>query len=156
MTDPADSFGIKPYRGHSGTICLVRNEHGVKMVRKRLDHFYPKTMKPREVYVQEQAIPRFDHILALDDWKRHESERVDLYFHYCEGGDLRQIWQKQWKDQPPSEPVVWDIFIQIADALAWLRKWSTHPNLCPCHRNLSLVELQQRRRFGALERRTQC
>lgn len=104
-------------------LCERKRDHKL-LVRKTCHRYtYRKgNGLPTEVEILFYAIPRHPRILPLENWELRSDNRLDLYYPYCEGGDLSQFASRHGRGQP--EAFVWHVFISVADALAFIREHS--------------------------------
>ena len=107
--------------GGEGVIWLVeRRRDRALLARKTYSKYNEYNGMPSEVYIMYEAIPLHPRILTLESWEIRPDLRLDIYFPYCRGGDLGQFIPEHGRGLP--EEFVWHVFIQVADALALLRK----------------------------------
>lgn len=106
-------------KGGQGKTELVENQRNGKfLVRKLQREFRMQGDIPKEMYIFENILTRHPSIVGFDhaNYMRQTGDLV-LYFEHCRGGDLhRCIPTKNYV----SEDFIWHIFIQLADALAFL------------------------------------
>ena len=79
---------------------------------------------PLEVILLVCILPRCPQILPLESWSYGPDYDLLLAYPYCRGGDLEQLgtWMMD-SGMRVTETFVWNVFVQIADALAMLREF---------------------------------
>lgn len=106
----------------SNWLCWSRRDSKL-VVRKSYDAwmYQDDRRMPREAYILQHVIPANPRILYCEGWEIHSNQKLDMYFAYCEGGDLGRYIPRPGSGQP--EDFLWHVFTQIADALVFLRKY---------------------------------
>lgn len=100
-----------------------RLSDGKLVVRKTYRSWAIQDDMPREAYILQRIIPSHRAILYCDSWSidHHHSDgrpRLNIYYGYCEGGDVLRSFTKTARGL--SENALWNIFVKIASALAFL------------------------------------
>ena len=52
------------------------------------------------------------------------NDKIDLFFEYCEGQTLEEFQLENDDERGQDEVFVWHVFLQIAEALVFLREYS--------------------------------
>ena len=115
------------HRNDQGFVGLcLRNRDRKLIVHKSIKHpTYDddQEQKPTEVEILSRALRDHPRILSLEDWELTSPFCLNLYFRYCEGGDLHQFTEvrgnPRWE-----EDFVWHVFVEMAEALAFCREWN--------------------------------
>lgn len=110
----------------SSWLCEQKSDSKLVVVKEYKDAedyvFLESQGKPLEVYILRDVLPSHPGILDCIDWGTcNARETLGVMFDYCEGGDLKKFTKS--KARRPSEDFIWNVFIQMADALAFLRKY---------------------------------
>ena len=105
--------------GGQGETQLVENEKTRKLlVRKTQKDFLMRGDIPMEMYIFEEVLALHPSIVGFHNANYKKEDRsLVLYFDHCSGGDLEKHIPK--KGYIP-EDFMWHVFIQLADALAYL------------------------------------
>ena len=112
--------------GGQGKVWVVKRKRDKKvLVRKEQRKFYMHSSGiPTEQYIFQDVLTPHPSILDFDhanyihgDHGRDPS--LVLYFEHCKGGDLSQFQPKNG-DKGASESFLWHVFLQLADAIAFL------------------------------------
>ena len=102
--------------GQGKTEACRRKRDGKVLVRKVQKDYSMHGDYPREMYIFENVLSPHPSIVEFDHANYIKANHsLVLYFEHCEGGDLHQ-----YIGTNPSEDLIWQIFIQLADALAFL------------------------------------
>ena len=106
--------------GQGVTEVCRRNSDGKELVRKQQNMFSMYGNDPMEMFLFEKVLMTHPHVLNFDhaNWN-NQCGSVVLYFEHCEGGDLAK-WQGKACSKLLEENFLWHVFIQLADALAYL------------------------------------
>ena len=107
-------------RGGQGVNWLVeRKQNHQLLVRKSYFEFKKYNGLPLEPYILEQVLDLHPRIIPLESCDIISESRLDLFFPFYRGGDLTN---SRWTSTCGHlESFVWHVFIQMADALAFLR-----------------------------------
>ena len=141
--------------GQGTTEICERHSDGKILVRKEQSNFAMHGDIPREMRIFEEflsphpSIVDFDHATYVK-----KSDSLILYFEHCKGGDLSR-WIPKSTLLP--EDFIWHVFIQLADALAFLHYGISrrHPDSRPSgwrrivHRDLKPANVFLRRRIAS-------
>lgn len=123
--------GIEGYRklkflgqGSEGSSWLCERRSDKKLiVQKSYNEWVKYKGIPLEAHILQSVVPGHPRILYCDVWSILDYKKLDLYYEYCKGGDLGQFISRHGRSRH-SEDFIWHVFMQIADALAFLRKSS--------------------------------
>ena len=135
--------------GEGHTDLCTRVKDGKKVVRKTFDLIEPKRIgkKPLEAIILEDILPKHKNILKIYSYSLEGNNRIYpiITYKYYSGGTLRDHYSSTNR---PSERFMWDCFVQIADALAFLHygydRKRKHPEVAPrgwqriVHRDIKL------------------
>ncbi len=92
----------------------------VKKYTKEVAHWHGNV--PMQYYILKTVLPPHHRIIDCQSFLGIPGGQVELGFELCNGGNLtRFVDDKDGVGR--SEPFLWNVFIQIADALALLRKY---------------------------------
>lgn len=112
--------------GGQGKVWIVKRVRDKKvLVRKEQRKFYMHSSGiPVEQYIFQDVLTPHPSILGFDhanflhgDHGREPS--LVMYFEHCKGGDLSKF-QPRNGDKGPPEAFLWHVFLQLADAIAFL------------------------------------
>ena len=80
--------------------------------------------KPKEVAILQDILTPNPRLVKLYHWITPKQSETAFYMEYCSGGDLfgliNQYHQKHSETIP--ESFVWHVYLQLAEALAWLQE----------------------------------
>ena len=108
-------------RGGQGVNWLFKRKRDkALLVQKSYNNYKEFSGLPWEVYIMGRVVALHPRILQLEGWHIRKDLTLEIYYPYCEGGDLSQFAPKPGCGQP--EAFVWHVFVQLADALASLRE----------------------------------
>ena len=141
--------------GQGRTEIAKRRRDGKVFVRKVQKDFRWLGDRPKESVLFEEvltphpSIVEFDHANFLDN-----DQSLVLYFEHCEGGDLQHFIDQEDR---PSEKFIWSVFLQLADALAFLHYGISrrHPHSQPegwrrvIHRDLKPANVFLRKKLSS-------
>lgn len=104
--------------GQGKTWLMKRIVDGKLLVRKEQLSFVKHDGIPYEMYLFEQVMTPHPRVVGFDHASYSaEARSLSMYFEYGRGGDLDQFIDGGHR---VSESFMWQIFIQLADALAFL------------------------------------
>lgn len=108
-----------------GVIDLVKERKAPQlMVRKTVGYARWVNAKPIEAAILLEILPeRHDNIIRLQAFEPYGPEGALYFFEYCTGGDLHQLVD-QYRDHNAylPEPFIWQVYQQMASALAFLHQ----------------------------------
>lgn len=112
--------------GGQGKIWIVKRKSDKKvLVRKEQKRFDMHGDIPCEMHIFENVLTTHPRIIEFDHANYISANgSLVLYFEHCQGGDLNQYIPKGGASGV-SENFIWRVFIQLADALAFLHYGST-------------------------------
>ncbi len=114
--------------GQGKTELFERRGDGKRLIRKSYFNNVPGRL-PHEGFMLSNYIAPHPRILKVEGFQRHpDGSRANLFFQYCEGGDLHQVIQKHGRGMP--EQFVWHVLVQMAEALAFLRESTLCSSIC--------------------------
>ena len=119
--------GGSEYDRHLELWCSRSNLDGKLRLHKTsiLPNQNSKSKKPKpEVVRVQMLIDTHPHILELQDWFFDKNERLNEIYDWCEGRMLLDILPHPFEEGGQPERLIWKVFIQVADALAWLRTFN--------------------------------
>jgi len=109
--------------GDQGVAKLFqRTRDGRLFVRKSYHENTPGRL-PHEGFILSSAIAPHPRILKIVGFQRASGSGANLFFQYCEGGNLKDFAREYGRGLP--EPFVWHIFVQMAEALALIREFNS-------------------------------
>ncbi|KAL9069757.1 MAG: hypothetical protein Q9161_005342 [Pseudevernia consocians] len=114
--------------GGQGKVWIVKRKSDKKiLVRKEQEKYNMRGSVPEEMYIFENVLTYHPRIIEFEHANYIKgSDCLVLYFEHCKGGDLSQI------APGGGENFLWQCFIQLADALAFLHyghnRFARHPN----------------------------
>lgn len=109
--------------GQGKTELVERCEDLKRLIRKEQRFFEMHGNLPLESFLFENIIiphpniVEYDHGNLLAPIAGHKAGSLVMYFEYCEGGDL---YEKVGNPKGSSERFMWQVLVQLADALAFL------------------------------------
>ena len=106
-----------------GVIDLVRDRFLDQLVvRKKVEYARFMNAKPIEAAILHDILPgRHDNIIRLQAFESYGPEGALYFFDYCPGGDLHQLVDRYREhDAFLPEPFIWQVYQQMASALAFL------------------------------------
>ena len=107
-------------RGSRGTVWLERNRNtGEHLACKNQEPRDIVEEMPKEVWMLKNCMPNHRSLVKLVGWcwiTPVSSQRCNIYFEYCAGGNLRQLIPRRNPGRHP-ESFIWHVFIQLAEAL---------------------------------------
>ena len=113
-------------QGGQGKVWIVKRvRDGKVLVRKEQRRFDMHSSGiPVEQFIFQDVLTPHPSILGFDhaNFLHGDNGRAPslvLYFEHCKGGDLSQF-QPRNGDNGPSEMFLWQVFLQLADAIAFL------------------------------------
>lgn len=122
--------------GGQGKIWVVKRKSDRKiLVRKEQKRFHMQGSIPCEMHIFENVLTAHPSIIDFDhaNYNRANGSLV-LYFELCQGGDL-QHFVPRGGEAGVSENFLWECFVQLADAIAFLHYGydylSSSPNTPP-------------------------
>ena len=107
--------------GGQGKLWIVeRKSDRKRLVRKEQKTYHMYGSVPSEMYIFENVLTPHPRIIDFDHASyMNANGTLVLYFEHCKGGDLHQ-YIPRGGGRGVSEQFLWRVFIQIADALAFL------------------------------------
>ena len=121
MADESDYTSVKPLGGGGQGSCLLvrRSKDQQLFVYKTLK--YPELFrgKAREASIMEMLLEcnRITKYFQSYKWPEHSQ----IIYEFCDAGDLGKIIEKYaYEDRIIPEAFVWHVFIQLAEALAFI------------------------------------
>lgn len=132
------SYDLKSAPGKYEKICLLHEgpRAEVWQWRRRSDNrlFAVKSYSdegsegqdsmPMEVCIFKEVLPPHHGIVNCENWRIVPPRNLDITFDFYEGGDLGTLIDHD-TDIGRSEDFIWNVVVQIADVLAFLRKHSS-------------------------------
>ncbi|KAL6713996.1 G2-specific serine/threonine protein kinase [Lecanora helva] len=99
-------------------LCRRERDHRL-FVRKTYTRYFKNDEGfPLEVEILKRVSRHHPKILSLECFKIRHNSNLELYFPYCEGGDLVEAMKHHgWAHK---EEFLWHVSISVADALAFL------------------------------------
>ena len=145
-------------QGGQGKIWIVkRKSDGKILVRKEQKRFHMQGSIPCEMHIFENVLTSHPSIIDFDHANYNKANgSLVLYFEHCQGGDLQSFVPKGG-EAGPSENFLWECFVQLADAVAFLHYgyniFSNTPDIPPrgwkrvVHRDIKPENVFLRRKF---------
>ena len=127
-----------------GVIDLVKERKAPRLVvRKTVGYARSWNAKPIEAAILQDILPgRHDNIIRLHAFEPYGPEGALYFFEFCSGGDLHQLVD-QYRDHDAylPEPFIWQVYQQMASALAFLHQGfdprrSDRERRGVCHRDI--------------------
>ena len=141
--------------GQGRTEICKRKRDSKVLVRKVQKEFRWLGDRPKEWVLFEEILIPHPSIVVFDhaNYQDHDKSLV-LYFEHCEGGDLQHFIDEYDR---PSEKLIWQVFVQLADALAFLHYGISrrHPHSQPVgwrrviHRDLKPANVFFRKKLSS-------
>ncbi|KAL6720561.1 hypothetical protein ACLMJK_002485 [Lecanora helva] len=104
--------------GQGRTEIIERHRDRKTLVRKIQRNFEWIGNEAKEAFIFEKILKPHPSIVLFDHANlRDKDQWLTMYFEHCSGGDL-QDWIDKY--ERPTERFLWQVFIQLADALAYL------------------------------------
>ena len=119
--------------GGQGKLWIVKRKSDMKiLVRKDQKRFSMFGSLPTEVHIFEKILTHHPRIIEFDHANYIEANgTLVLYFEHCRGGDLHDYLPRRG-EKGMSERFLWQCFVQLADAIAFLHygynRFSKHPD----------------------------
>lgn len=99
-------------------LCERRSDNNL-VVRKSYDRWVEYSGRPLELHILQYIVPNHPRILYCEGWTVIHNNKLEVYYDYCKGGDLSKFMLTH---EHCRETFIWHVFMQIADALAFLRE----------------------------------
>ena len=126
-------------------------------MRKEQKRFHMQGSIPCEMHIFENVLTYHPSIIDFDHANyNEENDSLVLYFELCQGGDLQSFVPKGG-EAGPSENFLWECFVQLAKAIAFLHygynTYSRTPDIPPrgwkriVHRDIKPENVFLRRKF---------
>ena len=126
----------KLHEGGQGKVVVVKRKSDKKLLVRKEQRVYSMFGDmPCEMHILEKVLTHHPRIVEFEggNYLKPNNELV-LYFEYCQGGDLYDYMPRQG-ERGASEGFIWDCFIQLAEATAFLhygyRSWAKDPYTPP-------------------------
>lgn len=118
--------------GGQGKLWIVKRKSDRKiLVRKEQKRFDMHGSIPCEMHIFENVLTSHPRILEFDHANYIQANgSLVLYFEHCQGGDLTEYIPRGGKNGV-SESFLWECFIQLADAIAFLHYGYNRFAQCP-------------------------
>ena len=122
--------------GGQGKVCVVKRKSDKKLlVRKEQKHYYLYQGSPFEMHILEKVLTKHPRIVEFESGNYMKANNnLVMYFEYCKGGDLGDYIPRSG-EKGVSETFMWDCFIQLAEAVAFLhygyRSFAKDPDTPP-------------------------
>lgn len=106
-------------QGAQGSVWLARKLTSKKFYAlKETRDFEISHGEPMEVRILSDIIGKHKNIVQLMDYDFAFDSRLLLYYDFCAGGDLETLMKRS--NAVREEACVWNLFLQLADAIAFL------------------------------------
>jgi len=120
-------------QGAQGSVFLARSLRTHKLYAVKETHQYnTRYGEPTEVVIVKNIIRQHRSIIQLRDYHFEPDNRLLMYYDFCAGGDLETLMKRV---DFISEAWMWGLFLQLADAIAFLHygynRKAQHPNNPP-------------------------
>lgn len=108
-------------QGGQGSVWIVKRKSDKKiLVRKEQKDFLMHGDIPCEMHLFEHVLTKHPSIIKFHHANyTQDTGSLVLYFEHCQGGDLSKFIPREGA-RGVSEAFMWHVFIQLADALAFL------------------------------------
>ena len=109
--------------GSDGSVYLCqRSSDGMLLVVKYYNQLFEPGQLPREIDMLGNVLPPHPLVVYLENYIHWPDGELQANFHYCEGGDLAAYYSGPHGEHARSEGFIWHVFVQMAEALVFLRK----------------------------------
>ena len=122
--------------GGQGKVVVVKRKSDRKvLVRKEQNVYKMLGDMPCEMHILQKVLKHHPRIIEFDSGTYLKANNaLVLYFEFCKGGDLYDYMPRRG-EKGASEGFIWDCFIQLAEALAFLHfgysRFERDPNTPP-------------------------
>ena len=122
--------------GGQGKVVVVKRKRDRKvLVRKEQNVYKMFGDMPCETHILAKVLKNHPRIIEFDSASYLKANNaLVLYFEFCKGGDLLDYMPRRG-EKGVSESFIWDCFIQLAEALAFLHfgysRFEKDPNIPP-------------------------
>lgn len=123
-------------QGGQGKIWIVKRKSDNRiLVRKEQKRFHMQGSIPCEMHIFENVLTPHPSIIDFDHANYNKANgSLVLYFEHCQGGDLQHFVPRNG-EAGVSENFLWECFVQLADAIAFLHygynRFANNPNTPP-------------------------